>query len=185
MQKSYYGLVALCATFLPVFAFSETAAEHIRNIMFEKLLPISEARVVASKYIVLLIVALCGSMISAMYFLLLSYIDVSFSLQAHIVFLSHILSVAVNVGVFITMLACSNKEKRILFGLASIVMVCTFLPVMRALEQVDLSNIELIVLKFGMYYWQTPGTYDLLLSLFVVLCSYPIAVFLQQRKSLR
>jgi hypothetical protein len=184
IQKSAYVLVALVATLVPIFVFSETASDHSTNIMFEKLLPIQQTHIVASKYIVLLLVVLSGFGVAACDFLFMSYLDTTFNLYEHLVFLMHITSIAVNFGIFITILSFSNKQRAVLFMLSSLTSLVSFLPMMHLFIQADLSNIELLMFKISEYLLRTPATYDLMLSSVFVIFSYPLAVYLQQRKVL-
>jgi hypothetical protein len=179
-----HGITIVYIALLPVFIFGETASEHYNNTLFEKLLPLKQLQIIASKYAVFIIVVLLSFLGLSLYLLLAMVREgFEFDFIAHLIFFSHILSIGLNWGVFIILLSCSNRKPLLFLTLSLITCVCTFFPLQDFFQTSSLTDDFLMIVRFIVdYFWTKPAVFELLLSSLFLIGSIPLATYLQLNK---
>lgn len=178
-----YGAAVIGITSFLVFLFAETVGEHQANFLFEKTIPLKQRNIVLSKYLVFLIVVSLIILLTNIYFaFVMQFAKGDFDFRSHNIFLKHILSIMVCGGVCMILLCSSDKKPQTLFILLTLTSLVFMASLQVLLSTVDFTDVIAAQTGIETYFWQNTSMHDLLIASLFFILSYPLAIYLQQRK---
>ena len=177
-MENLHELTILYFTLLPTFIFNYNSQEYVRDLMFEKIIPVKQKNIVFVKYIFFIVNTILSLAISYIYLILVkNFSSTNLNENDLVNFMLGLWSMSISLGTSVIMISCMKRnslEKSLIF----------IFPVLQSLIVIYGINWDNFLVSLTNSI-SSDNQLFLIISSFGFLCiSYPVTVYLQKRKAL-